>query len=91
LASQEVYFCSEKRFRGDLLASCTKLGDVKVPYLVAGLSRGCSAGSLERLFASVAAFPRLALLLFPVFLEARPWLVGVLFPRALLLSTRARA
>jgi hypothetical protein len=91
MAGQEVYVCRQEWLRGDLLISCPELGDVQVSYLVTGLSGRGVAGGLVRPFASFAAFPRLALLPFPVFLSARPRLVWVLFPCALLLGARARA
>jgi hypothetical protein len=91
MVSKEVYLCFEEWLGRDFLASCPQLGDVKVSYFVTGLSRCGCAGRLDRLLAGFAAFLRLALFLFPEFLSARPWLVLVLFPGALLLGTWACA
>jgi hypothetical protein len=91
VAGQEVDVCPEQRLGRDFQASCPQLGEVKVPHLITGLSGRGVAGGMEGLFASFAAFPRLALLLLPVFLRARPGLVRVVFLCALVLRTWAGA
>ena len=91
MASQEVYVCFEERLGWNLLASRPQLGDVQVPELVAGLPACGAAAGLERLSASFVTFPPLPPGLLPGFFgDARPRLVPVLSPGALLLGSRAR-
>ncbi len=80
MACHEVHLSFEEGLRRDLLASCPEFADVDLPYLIPALP-GCGvAGGLAGLPVGFAAFPLLALLLLPVFVVARPWIVGVLFP-----------
>jgi|SRR5579859_2531077 len=91
MACQEVYVSFEERLRRGSLASCTEFGDVELFYLIPALS-GCGVASgSERLFASFAAWPKLALLLLPVLFMARPRVVRVLFPGVIPFAARACA
>src|SRR6266851_132142 len=91
MAGQQIYGCLKDGITWFVQPASPEFGKVQIADLLARLAISGGLGSSERLPAGLAAFPPLALVLLPELFEPGHWLVGVVFPCALLVGTWARA
>src|SRR5260221_7503873 len=91
MAGQQIYGCLKDGITWFVQPAGPEFGKVQIADLLACFAISGGLSSSERLPAGLATFPPLALVLLPELFEPGHWLVGVVFPCALLLRTWARA